>query len=214
VAADYDEADMCPIPADEISGQLSGSGLTSFRRADAVRNRTRILEAARTALSTAPDVASVTMHAVAQSAGVGQGTLYRHFPTREDLVLAVYYADVERLIAAAAGLSAAHPPRKAMHRWLAEPAAYGRLKRGVSRVVLTAAKRQAVAEQWRPRVLEALQSLLDAGARTAELRDDLDAEDVWPLLGFLWQEPLPERRATRLMAVVLDGLSARPNESD
>jgi hypothetical protein len=68
--------------------------------------------------------------------------------------------------------------------------------------------------QWRPRVLEALQSLLDAGARTAELRDDLDAEDVWPLLGFLWQEPLPERRATRLIAVVLDGLSARPNESD
>jgi AcrR family transcriptional regulator len=213
VAADYDEADMCPIPADKTSGQLSVSGPPSFRRADAVRNRTRILEAARTALTTAPDVDSVTMHAVAQAAGVGQGTLYRHFPTREDLVLAVYDADVERLIAAAAGLSAAHPPREAMHRWLDKLAAYGRLKRGVSRVVLTAATRQAVSEQWRPRVLEALQSLLDAGARTGELRDDLDAEDVWPLLGFLWQEPLPKRRARRLIAVVLDGLSARPNES-
>ncbi|MBV9049973.1 MAG: hypothetical protein JOY58_17000 [Solirubrobacterales bacterium] len=55
-----------------------------------------------------------------------------------------------------------------------------------------------------------MQSLLDAGARAGQLRDDLDAEDVWPLLGFLWQEPLPEGRAERLVAVVLDGLTARP----
>jgi AcrR family transcriptional regulator len=201
---------MCPVSTHHVSGQLSASGRPSPQRADAARNRQRILDAARTALTAADDLNTVTMHSIAQDADVGQGTLYRHFPTREDLVLAVYHADVERLVAAAAELSGDHPPREAMRRWLTELAAYGRVKRGVSRVVLAAATRRAIADQWRPRVLDALQSLLDAGARTGALRSDLDAEDVWPLLGFLWQEPLPKRRAERLVAVVLDGLATQP----
>jgi AcrR family transcriptional regulator len=197
---------MCPIPSN-VSGRLSVSGQPAPHRADAARNRERILDAARAALTAADDINTVTMQSVAQHAGVGQGTLYRHFPTREDLVLAVYHADVERLIAAAAELSAVHPPREAMRRWLVELAAYGRVKRGVSRVVLAAATRQAISERWRPLVLDAVQSLLDAGVSAGELRGDLNAEDFWPLLGFLWQEPLPEERAQRLVAVVLDGLT-------
>ncbi|HTX11362.1 MAG TPA: helix-turn-helix domain-containing protein [Solirubrobacteraceae bacterium] len=125
--------------------------------------------------------------AILDAAGVGQATLYRHFPTREDLVLAVYEADVRH--------------------WLAELAEYGRVKRGVARVVLAAATRRAVADRWRPLVLDALQSLLDAGAQAGRLRGDLDAEDVWPLLGFLWNEELSEQRAQRLISVVLDGLA-------
>ena len=196
---------MCPVSSHH-SGQLSASGQTP-RRADAARNRERLLDAARAELTAAADINAVTMQSVARKAGVGQGTLYRHFPTREDLVLAVYQADVERLIAAAAELSAACPPREAMRRWLTELAAYGRVKRGVSQVVLAAATRQAISERWRPQVLDAVQSLLDAGAAAGELRSDLDAEDFWPLLGFLWQEPLPEDRSQRLVAVVLDGLT-------
>jgi AcrR family transcriptional regulator len=149
------------------------------------------------------------MHSIARGAGVGQGTLYRHFQTREELVLAVYYADVEHLIGAAAELLAAHGPREAMRRWFAELAEYGRVKRGVSQVVLAGATRNAVAARWRPLVFDALQALLDAGASAGELRADLDAEDVWPLLGFLWHEPLPPDRAERLATVVLDGLAAR-----
>jgi len=197
---------MCPVSS-HASGRLSASGQPP-QRADAARNRERLLGAARAELTAADDISAVTMQSVAKKAGVGQGTLYRHFPTREDLVLAVYHADVERLIAAAAELSATHPPREAMRRWLTELAAYGRVKRGVSRVVLAAATRQAISERWRPRVLDAVQVLLDAGARAGELRGDLDAEDLWPLLGFLWQEPLPEERARRLVGVVLDGLTA------
>jgi AcrR family transcriptional regulator len=197
---------MCPVPAND-NGQLSVSGQLSSRRADAARNRERILDAARAALTAADDIGAVTMHSIAQQAGVGQGTLYRHFPTREDLVLAVYHADVERLIAAAAELSDAYPPQEAMRLWLAELAAYGRVKRGVSRTVLAAATREAITERWRPLVLGAVQSLLDAGASAGALRSDIDAEDLWPLLGFLWQDPLPAERARRLAAVVLDGLT-------
>ncbi len=153
------------------------------------------------------------MHSVAQAAGVGQGTLYRHFPTREELVLAVYRTDVQRLLAAAPALAARHPPREALCRWLDELAAYGRVKRGVSRLVLAAATRDAIAQQWRPLVLDAVQSLLDAGARAGQLRSDLNAEDLWPLLGFLWQEPLPAERAERLITVVLDGLATPPSPS-
>jgi AcrR family transcriptional regulator len=197
---------MCPSPVD-VSGRVSASGPPLRRRADAARNRELILDVARVELTAADDINAVTMRSIAQKAGVGQGTLYRHFPTWEDLVLAVYHADVERLVAAAAELTAAHPPREAMRRWLAELAAYGRVKRGVSRVVLAAATRQAISKRWRPVVLEAVQSLLEAGASAGELRSDLDAEDLWPLLGFLWQEPLPEERAELLVAVVLDGLT-------
>ena len=189
------------------SGRLSVSDQPPSQRADAARNRQRILDVARVELTAAEDINVVTMQSVAQNAGVGQGTLYRHFPTWEKLVLAVYHADVERLIAAAAEFSAADPPREAMRRWLAELAAYGRVKCGVSRVVLAAATRQGINERWRPMVLEAVQSLLDAGANAGELRGDLNSEDFWSLVGFLWQEPLPEERAERLIAVVLDGLT-------
>jgi AcrR family transcriptional regulator len=188
---------------EDVSGRLSAS----TRRADATRNRETILDAARTILSAADDIDAVTMHSIAREAGVGQGTLYRHFPTREDLVLAVYHTDVERLLATAAELSTEHQPREAMRRWLFELAAYGRVKRGVSRVVLAAATRREISDRWRPLVLDAVQSLLNAGAHAGELRNDLDAEDLWPLHGFLWQEPLPPARTERLVTIVLDGLA-------
>jgi hypothetical protein len=72
------------------------------------------------------------MHSAAQTARIGPGTV-PPLPTREELVLAVYHADVERLVAAAASLSAAQPSRDAMRHWLAELAAYGRVKQSVSR---------------------------------------------------------------------------------
>ena len=128
---------MCPIPSD-VTGRLSVSGQQAPQRADAARNRERILAAARAALTAADDINAVTMQSVAQQASIGQGTLYRHFPTREDLVLAVYHADVERLIATAAELSASHPPREAMRRWLVELAA---LRSGQARRLAGCARR-------------------------------------------------------------------------
>jgi hypothetical protein len=73
--------------------------------------------------------------------------------------------------------------------------------------------RREISDRWRPLVLDAVQSLLNAGAHTGELRLDLDAEDLWPLVGFLWEEPLPAVRAEILVTVVLDGLAAPPDRA-
>jgi AcrR family transcriptional regulator len=78
-------------------------------RSDAEQNRARILEVARTALSASSDA---TLNSIAKLAGVGQGTMYRHFPSREALLLAVYRRDVQAVIDAAPALLAAYPPRR------------------------------------------------------------------------------------------------------
>ncbi|GID33435.1 TetR family transcriptional regulator [Paractinoplanes brasiliensis] len=97
-------------------------------RADAVSNRVRIVEVARELLTTTSDLA---MNAVAKAAGVGQGTLYRNFPTREALLTEVYRADVERLVASAPELLAEHDAVTALRMWLDNVADYAQVKRGV-----------------------------------------------------------------------------------
>lgn len=85
-------------------------------RADAQRNRDRLLKAAKAAL--ARKGARLNLDDVARQAGLGVGTLYRHFPTRDALIEAVYRAEVEALAAAATQLSAAHPPLEALRAWM------------------------------------------------------------------------------------------------
>jgi AcrR family transcriptional regulator len=85
-------------------------------RADATRNRERLLAAAKTCF--ARDGAGTSLEEVARSAGVGIGTLYRHFPTRDDLIAAVYRQAIGQLAEAAATLAAKEPPREALRHWL------------------------------------------------------------------------------------------------
>jgi AcrR family transcriptional regulator len=177
-------------------------------RSDAVRTRRRLLDAARAALERADDIDQVTMHGIARAAGVGQGTIYRHFPSREDLLLAVYHVDVERLVATAPALLAAHPPREALRRWVDQLVSYGQVKRGLGQIV-QAATSEAVRAQWRPPVLDALSLLVRAGQAAGDIRADVDAEDVWQLLTFLWAPDTDEHwraRTGRRLTVVLDGL--------
>src|ERR1700744_2203383 len=84
------------------------------RRADARANRERLLEVAREALRESSDA---SLNSIAKRAGVGTGTLYRHFPNREALVFAVYQDDVEKVSARAPGLLAEHPPVEALRSW-------------------------------------------------------------------------------------------------
>src|SRR5437879_6401556 len=101
---------------------------TKTVRADAHRNRQRLLEAARRAFASGSPV--VTLEAIAREAGVGIGTLYRHFPTREALVEAVYRAELSRLCDSAGELlAAAHAPDAALRSWMDRFAEYVATKR-------------------------------------------------------------------------------------
>jgi AcrR family transcriptional regulator len=177
-------------------------------RSDSARTRRRLLDAARAALEDADDIGQVTMHGIARAAGVGQGTIYRHFPSREDLLLAVYHVDVEQLVATAPALLAAHPPREALRRWVDQLVSYGQVKRGLGQIV-QAATSDAIRSQWRPPVLDALSQLVQAGQASGDIRADVDAEDVWQLLTFLWSSDSDRQwraRVKRRLDVVLDGL--------
>jgi AcrR family transcriptional regulator len=188
---------------------MAGSDPAEPRRADARQNRARILDVARDALTAAPDA---TLNSIAQQAGVGQGTLYRHFPTREALLVAVYHYDIRELIDAAPVLLARYEPLDALRRWFERLAAYGRIKRGVSEAVEAATRSDLSTEYYAP-IVDVIASLLAAGRDAGELRPDVDAEEVLLLVGFLWRGdagPAWKKRSRHLLDLVVDGLRTRP----
>jgi AcrR family transcriptional regulator len=174
-------------------------------RADARENRARILHVARAELDAGR---TPTMAAVAEQAGVGKGTLYRHFTTWQDLVLEVHRSDMAELAGAAPGLLAALPPLEAMRAWLARLAEYGRLKRGLSDAMHAALRTPGESRDEAPDV-SAIDLILEAGRADGSMRDDISGQDVLLLVGFLWRLDLtPDRdeRSARLLDVVLRGL--------
>ncbi|MFJ3497729.1 TetR/AcrR family transcriptional regulator [Streptomyces sp. NPDC086091] len=182
-------------------------------RKDALSNRERILTVARKAL-TASGTASLT--AIARDAGVGIGTLYRHFPTREALVLELYRTEIQQLIDRVPTLLATHPPLEAMRRWFAEVAHYGRLKFGVAEVIHAATNDGRDDENYDPFV-RAIGLLLDAGAADGTLKPGLDPEDVLLQLSVLWRlDPARggEERAERILTLIVDGLRADPHRAE
>ena len=179
------------------------------RRADAEENRARILNVARSALAVS---SNVSLNTIAKQAGVGPGTLYRHFPTREALVLEVYHHDVSELIEFAPILLAEHPPLDALRFWFDRFAAYGRIKHGLADALHVATRADLAAEYSDP-VVEAIRVLLGAGQATGELRPDVSAEEVLQLVGFLWRSDLTadwQARSNHLLGIVIDGLRIRP----
>lgn len=173
-------------------------------RADAADNRARIIRAARAAIANADEV---KLNAIARQAGVGQATLYRHFPTREDLLTEVYREDVDALVAAAPALLAEHEPLTALACWLDRVAGYAQVKRGVFAAVEVAVSQDLAAHSLGP-IGEALTQLLDAGKADGTIRPDIEARDVILLIGYLTRldQAEWEARARRLLQVVLDGL--------
>jgi AcrR family transcriptional regulator len=173
-------------------------------RADAELNRGRILAAAVAALAESSDA---TLNSIARRAGVGQGTMYRHFPNREALLLAVYRQDVQAVIDAAPVLLAQYPPDQALRRWFDRLASYGRIKHGVAQAV-EAATRADLSSAWYGPVSGAITLLLEAGQAAGQIRADVDADEVLLLVGFLWRLDNDgwEKRAAHLLDLVMDGL--------
>jgi AcrR family transcriptional regulator len=173
-------------------------------RADARANRERILDIAHDAFAASP---TVSLNAIAQRAGVGAGTLYRHFPTREALILAVYQHDVEILVDSVPRLLAEHEPLDALRIWFERLADYVRIKHGLGEALNTAAVQDAINATYAP-VEAAVGSLLRACEDAATIQSGLDPADVLLLMGFLWRVgPGEAGRAQggRLLDLVIDG---------
>jgi AcrR family transcriptional regulator len=174
-------------------------------RADARQNRVRILEVAVEAFAADGEV---SLNAIAKRAGVGAGTLYRHFPNREALVLAVYRAEVQRLVDRVPELLAAEPPLVALRAWFAQLAASIRLKRGLGEALTAAAHEAATTETYGP-VIAAIGALLAAGEADGSIRPGLDPDDVLLLMGAVWRVPADDaggEQAERLLDMVVESL--------
>ena len=177
------------------------------RRADATENRARIIEAARAVIANSDEL---KLNAIAKRAGVGQGTLYRHFPAREDLLAEVYRQDVDELVAAAPVLLSEHEPIEALSRWFDRVADYAQIKRGVFAAVEVAVWQDLSARSLGP-IGDAVTTLLDAGKVDGTIRPDVDARDVILLIGYLTRIDQAEwdARARHLLDIILDGLRRR-----
>jgi len=184
------------------------SASQSVRRADAQRNRARLVDVAREALRVEP---ATTMQSVARLAGVGQGTIYRHFPSREALLAEVYREDFQGLVASARASAGSPDQRTALRSWLDELAAFGYQKHALADV-LDAATRQQLHDEQYDEIVDAIASLLDAGVHADVLRPDVSPPDLLALVAFLWQlGPSAADRAPHLLDLVVDGLRASRN---
>jgi AcrR family transcriptional regulator len=180
-------------------------------RVDAARNRVALLDAARDAFS--DDGADASLEAIARAAGVGIGTLYRNFPTREDLVAAVYATELDAVIAAADPLLHAQSPDRALRAWTDRYAAFVATKRGMAESLRAGALvGAAAANHTRERVNEVIDAFLAAGAETGVFRAEARADDVTTaLVGFfLATRDAPDPAQTsRLLDLLIDGLRPR-----
>ncbi|MGH1547937.1 TetR/AcrR family transcriptional regulator [Leifsonia poae] len=177
-------------------------------RADAARNRAAILEAARTALTSGGDDPS--LEAIARAAGVGIGTLYRNFATREELLAAVYASELEAVLATMEPLLASRPADEALREFMRNYSGFIATKRGLAESVRAGALRSAAASaDTRRRVNEVVDAALVAGADQGVLQPGLQADDVTAgMIGvFLTtaQSEDPEQ-AERLLDLLVRGL--------
>ena len=178
------------------------------QRAAAARKHAAILDAAHDLFAADP---AVSLNEVAKRAGVGAGTLYRHFPTREDLILAVYRHDVQRLVDAVDDELASGTARDAFIAWFEKLAAYIRVKHGLGDALHNAAIQNAINETYAP-VTAAVARLLDACVEEGSVEPGHDPGDVLLLMGFLWrvaptQEGVAQGR--RLIELVFRGIEPR-----
>ncbi|MER5645303.1 helix-turn-helix domain-containing protein [Streptosporangium sp. NPDC002524] len=180
-------------------------------RADARRNRERLLEVAVRAFShEGPDV---TLDAIAKAAGVGIGTLYRHFPTREALIEEAYRSELDKLCDVVPDLLAGMPPDEATRAWMDRFVDYMTTKRGMAdalRVVIASGGNPYA--QSRDRLVEAITTLLRAGAAAGTVRSDVEPIDVIASMGgvsLAAGEPEQRDQARRLLDLLMDGLRYR-----
>jgi AcrR family transcriptional regulator len=177
-------------------------------RADAVRNRERVLKAAKIVFSSGG--AEASLEAVARRAGVGIGTLYRHFPTREALFEAVYRREVDQLGELAEQLKNDAAPVDALRRWLRSNVEFVATKKGMSAALAIAVQGSSELSVYSfARLTQAVRALLDRAVAAGEIRSDIGPEDLLrALVGMCYMHDQPgwQKSVLRLLDVFVDGL--------
>jgi AcrR family transcriptional regulator len=187
-------------------------------RADAVRNRERLLAAALEVFT--EHGADASLDEIAKRAGVGPGTLYRHFPTRQALQEAAYREGVEDLCAKGYELAATLEPGPALGEWLRLFVGYLGQKRGLSAALLaTQDKMSELFVSCHKAIYAAGEQLLGAAKQSGAVREDLTLAEILKLINGigLATEQLPELRtetAERLLSIVLDGFRPPPESRE
>ena len=183
-------------------------------RLDAVRNRERVLEAAKTVFSAGGPEAS--LEAVARTAGVGIGTLYRHFPTREALFEAVYLREVQQLADLAEQLKQKAQPVEALRQWMRSIVKFVATKKGMSTALALAAYQNSDLFSYSfNQLTRAVGGLLDRAVAAGEIRADISPEDLLrALIGMCYMHDQPgwQTSVLRLVDVFIDGLRTGPNK--
>lgn len=180
-------------------------------RADARRNRDRLVEVA--AVAFAEKGVATSLEDIARQAGVGIGTLYRHFPTREHLVEVVYRRELESLADAAAELAEKHRPDVALEEWMRRFVSYIATKRGMSNSLKTLMNSNSTlfAEGFSD-IRSAFERLVRAAGENGLIRTDIDTADLLQALSSIYSmtdSPDWRERSHRLIGLLMDGLKAR-----
>jgi AcrR family transcriptional regulator len=181
-------------------------------RADARRNRERILEVAKQEFTSSG--ADASLEEIAKNAGVGPGTLYRHFPTREELLVAVYRSEMEKLAAAERRFANTMPPLEALRAWLLLFVDAVETKQIIAPVLNTlVGDPKKVFEASHAQIHEAIHALVKRAIRSGDIRKDLDPIDLLrALVGVANVASSPEwpQSARRLVDILITG--SRPTK--
>ena len=176
-------------------------------RADAQRNREHILEVAK--LEFTRSGANASLEEIAKKAGVGPGTLYRHFPTREDLLEAVYRTEVEKLAAAERKFAETMPPVEALRAWMLLFVDYIAAKQIIAPVLnALAGDPKKVFEASYGQIREAIRALVKRATKSGDIRKDLDPIDLLrALIGVANVATSPDwqQSAKRLVDILIAG---------
>jgi AcrR family transcriptional regulator len=180
-------------------------------RTDALRNRACILEAAKEAFTR--QGADASLDEIAKQAGVGAGTLYRHFPTRDALIEAVYRSEVEKLVAAQQKFAAAMPPMEALRAWMLLFVDYIAAKHIIAPALNSVAGGPSrLYEDSRSLVQGAIDDLVKRAKRNGDVRRDLDASDLLRALigvSHMGSDTDWKQSARRLVDILIAGSRAR-----
>jgi AcrR family transcriptional regulator len=183
-------------------------------RADAQRNRDSLLEAAKAAFAEAGPEAS--LDEIARRAGVGIGTLYRHFPTRDAIVEAVYRREVQQLADSAPRLIESLPPAEALRAWMRVFIDYIAAKKVIAPALKSSVGGgSAVYADSSVRINGAIALLVERARASGNIRPSADPADLLrALIGFAYVNSAPdwEASARRLIDLLIDGLKSQPDK--